>query len=72
MFVVVARNFFSFAAGKFLPAWLDHSGTAHTFYAIAGIQAALVLATVPLYVFGKVIRSRLHKAMYHTPNMLQR
>ena len=57
VFVVMVRNFFSFAAGKFLPPWLNESGTANTFYAIAGIQAALVLTTVPLYVFGKVIRS---------------
>lgn len=61
VFVVMVRNFFSFAAGKFLPAWLNHSGTAKTFYAIAGIQAALVLTTVPLYVFGKVIRSVVHR-----------
>ena len=59
--VVMVRNFFSFAAGKFLPLWLNHSGTANTFYTIAGIQAALVLTTVPLYVYGKVIRSVLQR-----------
>ena len=56
VFVVMVRNFFSFAAGKFLPRWLDGQGTANTFYAIAGIQAGLVLMTVPLYVFGKIVR----------------
>ena len=61
VFVVMVRNFFSFAAGKFLPPWLNNSGTANTFYAIAGIQAALVLTTVPLYVFGKLIRNVLHR-----------
>ena len=50
VFVVMARNFFSFAAGKFLPVWLAKEGTARTFYTIAGIQAALVLLTIPLYV----------------------
>ncbi|KAI4160670.1 MAG: hypothetical protein LQ342_005509 [Letrouitia transgressa] len=62
VFVVMVRNFFSFAAGKFLPPWLNHSGTAKTFYAIAGLQAALILATVPLYVFGKIVRSALAKS----------
>lgn len=59
VFVVMVRNFFSFAAGRFLPPWLDHSGKENTFYAIAGIQATLVLTTVPLYVFGEAIRSAL-------------
>ncbi|CAD6565385.1 MAG: hypothetical protein ASARMPREDX12_005798 [Alectoria sarmentosa] len=49
VFSVMLRNFFSFGAGKFLPVWLIKSGPASTFYAIAGIQAALVLTTVPLY-----------------------
>ena len=57
VFVVMIRTLFSFAAGKFLPLWLKHSGTANTFYATAGIQAVLVLTTVPLCVFGKVIKS---------------
>ena len=60
VFVVMIRNFFSFAAGNFLPLWLYH-GTASTFYAIAGIQAGLVMTTVPLYVFGKIIRRALYK-----------
>ena len=66
VFVVMVRNFFSFAAGKFLPLWLNHSGTANTFYAIAGIQAVLVLTTVPLYVFGKIIRSELQRWQYRS------
>ncbi|KAL2043855.1 hypothetical protein N7G274_003375 [Stereocaulon virgatum] len=64
VFSVMLRNFFSFGAGKFLPVWLFKSGPAKTFYAIAGIQAALVLTTVPLYVYGKVIREFYHR---HNP-----
>ncbi|KAL9598161.1 MAG: hypothetical protein Q9219_004658 [cf. Caloplaca sp. 3 TL-2023] len=59
VFVVMVRNFFSFAAGNFLPPWLMH-GTASTFYTIAGIQAVLVLTTIPLYIFGKAIRRALY------------
>lgn len=59
--VVMVRNFFSFAAGKFLPVWLLHSGTANTFYAIAGLQTGLLLTTIPLYLYGKVIRDYLHR-----------
>ena len=61
VFIVVFRNFFSFAAGKFLPLWLKDQGTAKTFYGVAGIQAALLLTTVPLYMFGKVIRRALRR-----------
>ena len=61
VFAVMVRNFFSFASGKFLPPWLNHLGTANTFYAIAGIQAALALTTIPLYAYGKVIRSALRR-----------
>ncbi|KAI4193698.1 MAG: hypothetical protein LQ350_008194 [Teloschistes chrysophthalmus] len=57
VFVVMVRNFFSFAAGKFLGPWLVKEGTARTFYTIAGLQAGLVLTTVPLYVWGKKIRA---------------
>ena len=60
IFVVMARNFFSFAAGKFLPIWLAKEGTAKTFYTIAGIQAALVLSTIPLYV---------HLAVFSSPSV---
>ena len=66
IFSVMLRNFFSFAAGKFLPIWLMKSGPARTFYTIAGIQAALVLTTVPLYIYGKVIRD-----FYHRHNLFQ-
>ena len=64
VFSVMLRNFFSFGAGKFLPLWLEKSGPAKTFYVIAGIQAALVLTTVPLYFYGKVIREFYHR---HNP-----
>ncbi|KAI4184143.1 MAG: hypothetical protein L6R41_004951 [Letrouitia leprolyta] len=60
VFVVMVRNFFSFGAGSFLPLWLHH-GTTSTFCTIAAIQAGLVLTTVPLYVFGKVIRRALRR-----------
>lgn len=66
VFSVMLRNFFSFGASKFLPIWLIKSGPANTFYAIAGIQAALVLTTVPLYFYGKVIRE-----FYHRHNLLK-
>lgn len=64
VFVVMVRNFWSFAAGRFLPVWLLRDGTARTFYAIAGLQAGLVLLTVPLYAYGKIIRDFMHR---HSP-----
>ena len=64
VFVVMVRNFWSFAAGKFLPIWLVKDGPSKTFYAIAGLQAGLVLLTVPLYLYGKIIRDVLHR---HSP-----
>ena len=64
VFSVMLRDFFSFGAAKLLPVWLEKSGSAKTSYAIAGIQTALVLTTVPLYLYGKVIREFYHR---HNP-----
>ena len=63
VFSVMLRKFFSFGAIKFLPIWLEESGPAKTFYAIAGIQTALV-SMVPLYFYGKVMREFYHR---HNP-----
>ena len=58
VFSVMARNFFSYGASTFLPRWLEHSGIADTFYALAGIQAALVaVGTTVMYFYGKKLRS---------------
>ena len=57
VFSVMARNFFSYGAGTFLSRWLEHSGIADTFYALAGIQAGLVaIGTTMMYFFGKRLR----------------
>ena len=55
MFTIMLRKFFSFGATNFLPIWLEESGPAKTFYAIAGIQTALV-PMVPLFFYEKVMR----------------
>ena len=72
VFVAMIRTFFSLLLEKFLPPWLNNSGTANTFYAIAGIQAALVLTIIPLYVFGMVMRRVLQKWQSKTVNVRNR
>lgn len=69
VFSVMLRNFFTFAAASFLPMWLISQGPARTFYAIAGLQAALVATTVPMYLYGKVGREFMHR---HSPFRLFR
>lgn len=65
VFAIMLRNFFSFGAASFLPLWLQSSGVAHVFYAIAGIQGGVI--AVPgllIYIFGKRIRAFMQR---HSP-----
>jgi hypothetical protein len=40
----------------FFPTWLQDSGSRTVFISIGGIQLACLLATIPMYIFGKRAR----------------
>ncbi|KAI9702668.1 MAG: hypothetical protein M1820_006052 [Bogoriella megaspora] len=58
MFAVMLRSFLAYGAGTFVPQWLEHSGVAHTFYEIAGLQGGLItIISLLMYVVGKRVRA---------------
>ncbi|KAH7161031.1 major facilitator superfamily domain-containing protein [Dactylonectria macrodidyma] len=59
---MIVKNFVLYGFSYFINDWIVRWGPAKMFYAIAGIQLALCLTTVPLYMYGKKLRAWWHKA----------
>jgi hypothetical protein len=55
--LLVFKNFFSFGLTWHSYDWLVHSGIKPVFMAVASVQVAVCLLTIPMYVFGKKNRS---------------
>lgn len=51
------KNFLFYGYSYFVNSWTATAGPGEVFYVLAGIIFALVLTTLPLYVFGKRYRS---------------
>ncbi|KIH89346.1 cycloheximide resistance protein [Sporothrix brasiliensis 5110] len=51
-----ARNFLTFGLTYFVNNWLRHSGALNVFLVLGSIYVAVILTTIPLWVFGKRAR----------------
>lgn len=54
--VLLLKNCWAFGSTFFLNNWLTARGPRDMFFVIGGVQAAVCLASVPMYVFGKILR----------------
>ncbi|KAH7000796.1 major facilitator superfamily domain-containing protein [Ilyonectria destructans] len=59
---MITKNFLLWGFSYFINDWIVRWGPAKMFYCIAGIQLALCLTTVPIYMYGKKLRAWWHKA----------
>ncbi|POR32388.1 hypothetical protein TPAR_07403 [Tolypocladium paradoxum] len=59
---MIVKNFLFWGFSYILNDWIVLWGPARMFYSVAGIQLALCLTTVPLYMYGKKLRAWWHKA----------
>ncbi|CAK7207036.1 hypothetical protein SEUCBS139899_009844 [Sporothrix eucalyptigena] len=57
---MIAKNFLFYGFTYFINNWIARWGATKMFYCIAGIQLALCLTTVPLYIYGKKLRAWWH------------
>lgn len=54
--LLLLKNCWAFGSTFFLNDWLSARGPREIFFIIGGIQAAVCVASVPMYVFGKILR----------------
>ncbi|KAI9707967.1 MAG: hypothetical protein M1820_004386 [Bogoriella megaspora] len=59
--LTLLRSALSYGSTKFLPIWLEHSGTRTTYFAVGGIEIAMFFVTVVAYMYGKVLREFIHR-----------
>ncbi|QKX53820.1 uncharacterized protein TRUGW13939_00900 [Talaromyces rugulosus] len=64
---VMFKNFLFFGYSYFINDWVTSGGPADPFYIFGGISAALILTTIPVYVFGKRYRS-----LWYRHNVMER
>ncbi|EXJ80945.1 hypothetical protein A1O3_07233 [Capronia epimyces CBS 606.96] len=64
---MVVKNFLFFGFSFFLNDWVARWGPRKFFYVLGGIQLALCLTTIPMYIFGKRLR-----AWWHTHDVLSK
>ncbi|KAI1618250.1 major facilitator superfamily domain-containing protein [Exophiala viscosa] len=64
---MICKNFLFFGFTYFLNDWIASWGPAKMFNTIGGIQLALCLTTIPIWVFGKRLR-----AWWHTHDVLSK
>lgn len=55
------RNFFWFGSSYFFPTWLEVDGPKKMFEAVGGIQLGITVLSIPVYIYGKVIRNWIHQ-----------
>ncbi|KAH6957622.1 major facilitator superfamily domain-containing protein [Ilyonectria sp. MPI-CAGE-AT-0026] len=59
--MIIFKNFFSFALTFFAYDWINKGGVRPTLLAIASIQVVVCLSSVPMYIYGKRVRSFYHR-----------
>ena len=59
--LTLLRSALSYGSTKFLPIWLEHSGTRATYFAIGGIEIGVFFLTALAYVYGKILRELVHR-----------
>ena len=62
--IIMLRNFFWFGSSYFLPTWIAETSTHNVWNIVGGMQLGITLTSIPVYVFGKVIR---HFVSRHDP-----
>lgn len=55
------KNFFAFGLTFYCNDWIAIQGVRDCFFVLGGITAAVVLTTIPMYIFGKKARSWTHR-----------
>lgn len=55
------KNFFAFGLTFYCNDWIAVQGVRDCFFVLGGITAAVVLTTIPMYIFGKMARSWTHR-----------
>ncbi|GAA6002193.1 uncharacterized protein JCM10292_000801 [Rhodotorula paludigena] len=55
------KNVISYRIGTEINGWVVSLGIENTFYMLAGISGGIALTTIPMYVFGKIMRSWVHR-----------
>ncbi|KAH8737378.1 major facilitator superfamily domain-containing protein [Ilyonectria robusta] len=63
--MIIFKNFFSFVLTFYAYDWIIQGGIRPTLLAIASIQVAVCLLSVPMYIYGKRVR-----AFYHRHDLL--
>ncbi|KAL2786626.1 major facilitator superfamily domain-containing protein [Aspergillus keveii] len=64
---VMVKNFLFFGYSYFINDWIASDGAATPFYVFAGVSAALIISTIPVYIFGKRYRG-----FWHTHNIMEK
>ncbi|KAI5780506.1 hypothetical protein EDC01DRAFT_754105 [Geopyxis carbonaria] len=54
--LLLIKNFWAYGSTFFLNDWVQSAGATKVFYIIGGVQGAICLLSVGMYVFGKVQR----------------
>jgi len=58
------KNLFTFGLTYYTDPWLDKQGVLRTFCTIGGINIAICLTTIPMYIYGKRARSWVHRSSW--------
>ncbi|KOS38860.1 hypothetical protein ACN38_g10301 [Penicillium nordicum] len=64
---VMVKNFLFYGYSYFINDWITARGAATPFYVFGGVSAALIISTLPVYIFGKRYRS-----FWHTHNIMEK
>ncbi|KAI1180527.1 major facilitator superfamily transporter [Nemania sp. FL0916] len=59
--LIIFKNMFSFGLTFQAYDWLVHSGIRQTFFTLGGVQIAICLLSIPMYIFGKRNRHFFHR-----------
>ncbi|KAL4865809.1 hypothetical protein BDV12DRAFT_210910 [Aspergillus spectabilis] len=55
------KNLFAFGLTFYVNGWIESQGVRNCFFTIGGITIAVTLLTIPMYVWGKMSRSWVHR-----------
>ncbi|KAI9050194.1 hypothetical protein LZ554_006335 [Drepanopeziza brunnea f. sp. 'monogermtubi'] len=61
----LAKGLFALGLSKFVNGWYDRSGPKAVFTVVAIVNLAISLISVPMYIFGKRLRSKIARSSFH-------
>ena len=59
--VLLLKNFFAWGSTYYLPNWIVSAGAEKVFEVMGGIQIAVCVLSVGMYVYGKVWREKMER-----------